>query len=69
MGKVGIIGVGQSRFVRAYPGSVRELAFEAFKEAILENWSELPPCFETSSVSRDGIEELLNYIGEVLEMV
>ncbi len=36
MGKVGIIGVGQSRFVRAYPGSVRELAFEAFQEAMAD---------------------------------
>jgi acetyl-CoA C-acetyltransferase len=34
MGKVGIIGVGQSAFVRGYPGSVRELAFEGFKEAM-----------------------------------
>ncbi|OGP56836.1 MAG: acetyl-CoA acetyltransferase [Deltaproteobacteria bacterium RBG_13_49_15] len=31
MGKVGIIGVGQSAFVRQYPGSIRELAFEGFK--------------------------------------
>jgi len=34
MGKVGIIGVGQSAFVRGYPGSVRELAFEGFKECM-----------------------------------
>ncbi len=34
MGKVAIIGVGQSKFVRSYPGSLRELAFEGFKEAI-----------------------------------
>jgi len=34
MDKVGIIGVGQSAFVRGYPGSIRELAFEGFKEAI-----------------------------------
>lgn len=34
MGKVAIIGVGQSRFVRKYPGSIRELAFEGFKEAV-----------------------------------
>lgn len=33
MGKVAIIGVGQSSFVRSYPGSIRELAFEGFKEA------------------------------------
>jgi len=34
MGKVGIIGVGQSAFVRGYAGSIRELAFEGFKYAI-----------------------------------
>jgi acetyl-CoA C-acetyltransferase len=34
MSKVGIIGVGQSNFVRAYPGSVRELVFESFREAM-----------------------------------
>jgi len=34
MGKVGIIGVGQSAFVRRYPGSIRELAFEGFKETL-----------------------------------
>jgi acetyl-CoA C-acetyltransferase len=34
MGKVAIIGVGQSKFVRSYPGSIRELAFEGFKDAL-----------------------------------
>ncbi len=34
MSKVGIIGVGQSGFIRGYPGSIRELAFEGFKEAM-----------------------------------
>ena len=34
MGKAAIIGVGQSTFVRQYPGSIRELAFEGFKEAM-----------------------------------
>jgi acetyl-CoA C-acetyltransferase len=34
MDKVGIIGVGQSKFVRAFNGSIRELAFEAFQEAM-----------------------------------
>lgn len=34
MGKVAIIGVGQSTFVRSYPGSIRELAFEGFSEAL-----------------------------------
>ncbi len=34
MKKVAIIGVGQSSFVRAYPGSLRELAFDGFKAAM-----------------------------------
>lgn len=34
MGKVAIIGVGQSAFVRQFPGSIRELAFEGFKDAM-----------------------------------
>jgi len=34
MGKVAIIGVGQSSFVRSYPGSIRELVFEGFKDAM-----------------------------------
>ena len=34
MGRVGVIGVGQSAFVRGYPGSIRELAYEGFKEAM-----------------------------------
>ena len=33
MDKVGIIGVGQTSFVRNYPGSIKEMAFEAYKEA------------------------------------
>ncbi len=37
MGKVGIIGVGQSKFVRAYPGSIRELAFQGFKDAMQDS--------------------------------
>jgi acetyl-CoA C-acetyltransferase len=34
MGKVAIIGVGQSVFYRQYPGSIKELAFEGFSEAM-----------------------------------
>jgi acetyl-CoA C-acetyltransferase len=36
MSRVGIIGVGQSKFVRAYPGSIREMVFESFKEAMAD---------------------------------
>ena len=34
MSRAAIIGVGQTKFVRGYPGSIRELAFEGFKEAL-----------------------------------
>jgi acetyl-CoA C-acetyltransferase len=34
MKEVAIIGVGQTPFVRGYEGSIRELAFEAFREAM-----------------------------------
>ena len=34
MPKVGVVAVGQSAFVRSYPGSIRELAFEAFRDAL-----------------------------------
>jgi len=34
MDKVAIIGVGQSPFVRSYPGSIRELVFDGFKDAL-----------------------------------
>jgi len=36
MGKVAIIGVGQSTFVRKYPGSIRELVYEGFKDAMTD---------------------------------
>ena len=36
MSKVGIIGVGQSAFVRGFPGSIRELAFEGYKECMAD---------------------------------
>lgn len=35
---------------------------EAYKEKLLEKWEELPPIFITSSESRLGREELLEYI-------
>jgi acetyl-CoA C-acetyltransferase len=36
MEEVAIIGVGQSVFVRGYEGSIRELAFEAYREAMVD---------------------------------
>ena len=34
---------------------------------ILEDWEELPPCFVSSAQTGAGKEEILGYIGEVLE--
>ncbi len=36
MSEIAVIGVGQSAFVRSYPGSIRELAFEAYAEAMAD---------------------------------
>lgn len=36
MGRVAVIGVGQTPFVRGYPGSIRELAFDGFKDCMLD---------------------------------
>lgn len=36
MGRVAIIGIGQTAFVRGYPGSIRELAFEGFKDCMAD---------------------------------
>lgn len=36
-----------------------------YKDKLSENWDELPPVFTTSSESRKGREELLNYIEEI----
>lgn len=36
MDEVAIVGAGQSTFVRGYEGSIRELAFEAYREAMTD---------------------------------
>jgi len=36
MKRVAIVGVGQSAFVRSYPGSIRELVFDGFQEALTD---------------------------------
>jgi GTP-binding protein len=37
----------------------------AYKEKLLETWEELPPMFFTSSLKKEGREEILNYIEEI----
>ena len=39
------------------------------KGRLLEDWEELPPCFVSSSVSGEGKEEILNYIGTILNSI
>ena len=41
---------------------------ERIKQQILEHWEELPPVFVSSSETGMGKEEILDYIGEVLEL-
>ncbi len=38
---------------------------EAYKERLLEEWEELPPIFITSSETRLGRDEVLDYIEEI----
>ena len=38
---------------------------EEYKQALLEQWEELPPVFVTSSVDGRGREELLDYIEQI----
>ncbi|MEE3465454.1 MAG: ribosome biogenesis GTP-binding protein YihA/YsxC [Candidatus Cryptobacteroides sp.] len=37
------------------------------KGRLLEDWEELPPCFVSSSVKGQGKDEILNYIGSILQ--
>ena len=38
---------------------------KAYKECLLEEWEELPPVFVTSSESKMGREEVLQYINDI----
>ena len=38
-----------------------------YKQKLLEQWEELPPCFVTSSEKKMGRKELLDYIGGINE--
>lgn len=37
------------------------------KGRLLEEWEELPPCFVSSSAKKTGKEEILDYIGSILQ--
>ena len=72
-----LIELGQSRipfaiiFTKADKSSKEKLAaqIENNKKQILEYWEELPPVFISSSETGLGREEILDYIGTVLESV
>lgn len=40
-------------------------SIETYKSTLLQTWEELPPLFFISSVSGEGREKLLDYIGEI----
>ncbi len=40
---------------------------EKIRSALLEHWEELPPCFQSSSVTGQGKEEILNYVDTILD--
>ncbi|MBR6272762.1 MAG: YihA family ribosome biogenesis GTP-binding protein [Bacteroidales bacterium] len=42
--------------------SALEINVEAYKKRLLEDWEELPPVFITSSETKQGREDLLDYI-------
>jgi GTP-binding protein len=39
---------------------------QKFKETLLLDWSQLPDCFETSSIKEIGRKEILNFISNVI---
>lgn len=69
--------LGQNRipfaiiFTKADKSGSETLArqIEADKSQILEYWEELPPVFVSSAASGVGKEEILDYIGTVLEQL
>ncbi len=46
-------------------GSKANQNMDTYKQKLLETWEELPPIFVTSSESRKGREELLDYIDQI----
>ena len=40
---------------------------EVYKESLLQEWEELPQFFFTSSTSKEGKQDVLDYIGKIME--
>lgn len=47
--------------------SQKEEHFQKLEEEILEHWTELPQNFKTSTVSKEGKEEILDFIGSLIQ--
>jgi GTP-binding protein len=46
-----------------------QLQLNQNKGRLLEDWEELPPCFVSSSVKSTGKEDILDYIGSILQTI
>ncbi len=44
-----------------------EKNIQVYQETLLQDWEEIPPMFVTSAEKKDGKEELLEYIGIIVE--
>lgn len=42
-----------------------QTAVQRYKDRLSEGWEELPPCFVTSAVERQGLDPLLHYIDQI----
>ena len=47
----------------------REKSVERYRAALAEQWEELPPYFITSSEKKTGRDEVLDYIGNILNEI
>lgn len=57
-------------FTKADRKKARELTHvKQFRSTLAEHWEELPPNFVTSSVTGDGREDLLGFIGKSLKSI
>ncbi len=49
-------------------GKIKE-NLTGYTNALLEEWDELPPIFQTSSEKREGRDEILNYIEDINKVI
>ena len=47
--------------------SERITQYEKYEKALLKHWAELPPHFISSSKTGEGIEELVNFVSQMIE--